>query len=67
MHFREIKSKIDFYEEALYQHGYDLGWNAALETMQVVSDALWNNGDSATGEALRDVLQRVRREFEEVE
>ena len=60
MELFEIKQQTEFLQDVLYQKGYDLGWEAALETMQQVSDTLWNRGDSATGEMLRDVINRVR-------
>jgi hypothetical protein len=60
MEINEIKQQTEFLQDVLYQKGYDLGWEAALETMQQVSDTLWNRGDSATGEMLRDVINRVR-------
>ena len=60
MEINEIKQQAEFLQDVLYQKGYDLGWEAALETMQQVSDTLWNRGDSATGEMLRDVINRVR-------
>ena len=60
MQITELKQKLDFYSDAIYQKGFDLGWESALETLDAVSDALWNKGESATGQALRDVINRVR-------
>lgn len=60
MEINEIKKQTEFLQDVLYQKGYDLGWEAALETMQQVSDRLWNRGDSATGEMLRNVINQVR-------
>lgn len=60
MEINEIKQQTEFLQDVLYQKGYDLGWEAALETMQQVSDRLWNRGDSATGEMLRNVINQVR-------
>jgi len=60
MDINEIKEKLDFYTDAIYQKGFDSGWNVALEEMEQLSDRLWNNGDSATGQSIRDVLNRLR-------
>lgn len=56
----EIKERIDFYQDAIYQKGYDLGRESTLEEMEQISDKLWNRGDTATGTALRDIIKRVR-------
>lgn len=60
MEIHELLEKVSFYNEAIYQKGYDLGWESALEELDQVSDALWNRGETATGQALRDVINRVR-------
>jgi hypothetical protein len=60
MTITELKQKQDFYTDAIYQKGYDLGWEAALETLEQVSDSLWNKGETATGQSLRDIINRVR-------
>lgn len=60
MEINEIKQQTEFLQDVLYQKGYDLGWESALESMEQVSDRLWNRGDSATGEMLRDIINRVR-------
>lgn len=60
MEIREIKQQTEFLQDVLYQKGYDLGYEAALEEMEQISDRLWNRGDSATGEMLRDIINRVR-------
>jgi hypothetical protein len=60
MELFEIKQQTEFLQDVLYQKGYDLGWEAALEAMDQLADRLWNRGDSATGEMLRDVINRVR-------
>jgi hypothetical protein len=61
MTIQEIKQQTEFLQDALYQKGFDLGWEAALDSLDHISDALWNNGESATGSAVRDIIQRVRK------
>lgn len=60
MEIREIKQQTEFLQDVLYQKGYDLGYAAALEEMEQISDRLWNRGDSATGEMLRNIINQVR-------
>lgn len=55
-----IKQQTEFLQDVIYQKGYDLGWESALEQMEQVSDRLWNRGDSATGEMLRNIINQVR-------
>ena len=55
-----IKQKVEFLQDVIYQKGYDLGREATLEEMEQISDRLWNRGESATGEMLRDIINRVR-------
>jgi hypothetical protein len=60
MEINEIKQQTEFLQDVLYQKGYDLGWESALETMEQLADRLWNRGDSATGEMLRNIINRAR-------
>tara|TARA_R110000822_G_scaffold170137_2_gene310025 strand:+ start:373 stop:564 length:192 start_codon:yes stop_codon:yes gene_type:complete len=60
MKITEAKQQIDFYTDVIYQQGFDLGWNAVLEDMENLADKLWNRGDSATGQSLRDIIKTVR-------
>jgi hypothetical protein len=60
MEITELKEKLEFYHDAIYQKGYDLGWESALETLDAVSDALWNKGMTATGQSLREIIKSVR-------
>jgi hypothetical protein len=56
----ELKSKLDFYADALYQKGYELGYECALEELDVISNQLWNDGLEIQANALRDALEAIR-------
>lgn len=56
----ELKSKLDFYVDALYQKGYELGYECALEELDVISDQLWNDGMAEQAEAIRTALASIR-------
>jgi hypothetical protein len=56
----ELKSKLDFYVDALYQKGYELGYECALEELDVISNQLWNDGLEIQANALRDALEAIR-------
>ena len=60
MEINEIKHKIEFLHDALYQAGFDLGWETALEELEQQADKLWNKGETVTGEAIRKLLKEVR-------
>ncbi len=56
----ELKSKLDFYVDALYQKGYELGYECALEELDVISNQLWNDGMAEQAEAIRTALASIR-------
>jgi hypothetical protein len=56
----ELKSKLDFYVDALYQKGYELGYECALEELDVISNQLWNDGLEVQANGLRDALEAIR-------
>lgn len=66
MKVKEIKNQIEFFADALFQSGYDLGWNAVLEELQQLSDAEWNNGNTTTAEVIRRALKDVDGEWNDL-
>lgn len=60
MKINELKSKLDFYVDSIYQQGYDLGYEAALEEFDQIADRLWNEGLETDAEILRMVVASVR-------
>lgn len=61
MKINELKSKLDFYVDSIYQNGYDLGYEAALEEFDRIADGLWNEKLHADAEILRMVIKSVRK------
>lgn len=61
MKITELKSKLDFYVDSIYQQGYDLGYESALEEFDRIADALWNQKLHADAEILRMVIKSVRK------
>ena len=66
MKVKEIKNQIEFFADALFQSGYDLGWNAVLEELQQLSDAEWNSGNTTTAEVIRKALKDVDGEWNDL-
>ena len=66
MKVKEIKNQIEFFADALFQSGYDLGWNAVLEELQQLSDAEWNSGNKTTAEVIRKALKDVDGEWDDL-
>ena len=62
MKITELKSKLDFYADALYQKGYDLGFEGLLEEFEQIADSWHNNGFTAPAEMLRLELRKLRSE-----
>jgi hypothetical protein len=55
----EIKRQLDFYVDALFQKGYDLGWVSVIEQLQYMSDTEWNNGNKVTAEIIRKAIKEI--------
>jgi hypothetical protein len=56
----DFKNKIDFFMDALYQKGYDSGWTAVVEELELRADAEWNMGNGATSSVIRQVANDLR-------
>lgn len=61
MKLNELKSKLDFYVDSIYQKGYDLGYETVLEEFDQIADAIWNKGLETDAEVLRMVIASVRK------
>jgi hypothetical protein len=59
----ELKSKLDFYVDALYQKGYDFGYECALEELDLIADKLWNSGMAEQADAIRIAVGQIREEL----
>lgn len=64
MKIHEIKSNIEFYMDALYQKGFDLGWETVLEDMEQMSDNWHNIGKTTEAEILRNAVKEMRQSYE---
>jgi TPR repeat protein len=62
MKLTELKSKLDFYADAIYQKGYDLGFESILEELEQISDSWHNNGFTSPAEMLRLEIRKLRSE-----
>lgn len=60
MKIHELKSKLDFYIDSIYQKGYDLGYESVLEELEIMSDRLWNDGNEAEAEAIKLAAATIR-------
>lgn len=64
MKIHEIKSNIEFNMDALYQKGFDLGWDTVLEDMEQMSDNWYNTGKTTEAEILRNAIKEMRQSYE---
>jgi hypothetical protein len=62
MKINELKSKLDFYADAIYQKGYDLGLESILEEFEQIADLWHNNGFTSPAEMLRLEIRKLRSE-----
>lgn len=59
MKIDELKQNLDFYVDAIFQRGYDLGWESVLTQLDNLSNTEWNNGNKATAEVIRRVVKQI--------
>ncbi len=67
MRVEEIKGKMDFYTDCLFQAGYNMGWNAVLCELDALSDAEWNQNNRVTAEVIRKVVKQIREEMDDAD
>lgn len=58
----DIKEKLNFYADALFGKGYDIGWATALDELDQISDTWWNEGHDEASEMLRMEIKKLRGE-----
>ena len=59
MRVRDIKQQIEFQTDALFQAGYDMGWNAVLVELDELSNKEWNIGNRVTAEVIRRIVKEL--------
>lgn len=59
MQIDKLKQNLDFYVDAIFQQGYDLGWGAVVAQLENFSDKEWNNGNKTTAEIIRKALKQI--------
>jgi len=62
MNISELKQKMEFYTDAVYQKGYDLGRDAILEEMEQIADSYWNDNMPTHAAALVAAVKQARGE-----
>jgi hypothetical protein len=65
MNISELKSKLDFYVDAIYQKGYDCGFETVIEELDAISDRLWNDEHKDAAEIIRGAVKLVKGTFDE--
>lgn len=59
MRVKDIKQQIEFQTDALFQAGYDMGWNALLNELDELSNKEWNIGNRTTAEVIRRIIKEL--------
>lgn len=59
MRVKDIKQQIEFQTDALFQAGYDMGWNSLLNELDELSNKEWNIGNRATAEVIRRIIKEL--------
>jgi hypothetical protein len=62
MNVKELKREVEFLQDALYQKGYDLGFESLLEEFEQIADSWHNNSFTAPAEMLRLEIRKLRSE-----
>lgn len=66
MKVSEIKGQLEFFTDALFQSGYDMGWNSVLEELEQHSDREWNIGNTTSAEIIRKAIREIRGDWDDV-
>lgn len=56
----EFKKTFEFLTDRLYQLGYDKGWQALIEELELRADAEWNMGNGVTADIIRKLANEMR-------
>lgn len=59
MRVKDIKQQIEFQTDALFQAGYDMGWNAVLVELDELSNKEWNIGNRVTADVIRRIVKEL--------
>lgn len=59
MRVKDIKQQIEFQTDALFQAGYDMGWNSLLNELDELSNKEWNIGNRTTAEVIRRIVKEL--------
>lgn len=60
MSIADYKKSFDFLSDRLYQTGYESGWAACLEELELRADAEWNMGNGVTADIIRKMARGLR-------
>ena len=67
MRVKEIKQNIEFQVDALFQAGYDLGWNQLIAELDEMSNREWNIGNRVTAEVIRKVIKQLEEGVNDIQ
>ncbi len=59
MRVKDIKQQIEFQTDALFQAGYDMGFNSVLAELDELSNKEWNIGNRVTAEVIRRIVKEL--------
>lgn len=62
MRITDLKRQLDFHVDAIYQKGYELGYETVLEDFEQIADAWWNAGFTSPAEMLRLEIRKMRND-----
>lgn len=56
----EIKKQLEFYQDLMFQKGYDLGFEGLMEELEQIADEWHNTGATTAAEMLRLEIRKIR-------
>jgi len=59
MRVKEIKQQLEFHADALFQAGYDMGWNSLINELDTLSNEEWNIGNKVTADVIRNIIKKL--------
>lgn len=65
MQVKELKDKLSFYADALFQAGFERGFAKAIDDVDDYADEEWNLGDSQSAEKARQIVKMLRGQIDD--
>lgn len=60
MNTQEIQQQLIYLNDLTLQKGFDMGWEAVIEQLELEADNLHNQGKDLPAQAVRNVIKKIQ-------